>query len=276
MSYGGNINDSHTRPDGAAGPGGFFPSSGPTNQDGPPLLHCDVSFHNPAGMVRGTRWWRTVSDLTRQVQSPVTDRRLPRDRSPMCATACAARATSECTSAGALTRCLGSAAYFGSAGLRKPQITSSPCLTQAWPSVAPTDPAPMMAMRADNAWKTRRHSCATLHRSYVNSVCGRYSAIADNGQPERTKCVRMSLTLAQPCRSSCREWAPTSLADNKCVTCFQALIACSISQEPPDSNDIPYAVPKGCLAAHADCTTNCRRQTAPTSETPNANAENPK
>jgi hypothetical protein len=119
-------------------------------------------------------------------------------------------------------------------------------------------------------------TCATLHRSYVNSVCERHSAIADNGQPERTKCVRMSLTLAQQCRSSCREWAPTSLADNKCVTCFQGLIACSISQEPPDSNDIPYAVPKGCLAAHADCTANCRGQTAPTSETPNANAENPK
>src|SRR5262249_48068971 len=34
-------------------------------------------------------------------------------------------------SAGALTRCLGSAAYFGSAGLRKPQITSSPCWSQA-------------------------------------------------------------------------------------------------------------------------------------------------
>src|SRR5215510_2349416 len=101
-------------------------------------------------------------------------------------------------------------------------------------------------------------TCATLHRSHVSSVCERYSAIADNGQPERTKCVRMSLTLAQQCRSSCREWAPTSLADNKCVTCFQALIACSISQEQPDSNDIPYAVPKGCLTALADCTANCR------------------
>jgi TPR repeat protein len=116
-------------------------------------------------------------------------------------------------------------------------------------------------------------TCATLHRSYVNSVCGRYSAIADNGQPERTKCVRMSLTLAQPCRSSCREWAPTSLADNKCVTCFQVLIACSIGQEPPDSNDIPYAVPKDCLAAHADCTANCRGQTGAKSETPKANRE---
>jgi uncharacterized protein len=115
--------------------------------------------------------------------------------------------------------------------------------------------------------------CATLHRSYVNSVCGRYSAIADNGQPERTKCVRMSLTLAQPCRSSCREWAPTSLADNKCVTCFQVLIACSSGQEPPDSNDKPYAVPKDCLAALADCTANCRGQTGAKSGTPNASRE---
>src|ERR1700730_18546928 len=31
-------------------------------------------------------------------------------------------------SAGGLTRSLGKTAYFGSAGLRKPQITSSPCL----------------------------------------------------------------------------------------------------------------------------------------------------
>jgi hypothetical protein len=118
--------------------------------------------------------------------------------------------------------------------------------------------------------------CATLHRSYVNSVCERYSATADNGQPERTKCVRMSLTLAQPCRSSCREWAPTSLADNKCVTCFQMLITCSISQGPPDSqvSDMPYAVySKDCLAAHADCTANCRGQAGAKSETPNANRE---
>src|SRR5262249_32020846 len=119
-------------------------------------------------------------------------------------------------------------------------------------------------------------TCATLHRSYANSVCERYSAIADGDKPGRTKCVSMSLTLAQQCRSSCREWAPTSLADNKCVTCFQALIACSISQEPPDSNDIPYAVPKDCFAMHADCTANCREQTAPTSATPNANTEKPK
>jgi hypothetical protein len=117
-------------------------------------------------------------------------------------------------------------------------------------------------------------TCATLHRSYVNSVCERYSAIADGDKPERTKCVSTSLTLAQQCRSSCRKWAPTPLADNKCVICFQTLIACSISQEPTDSNDMPYAVhSRGCLAALADCTANCRGQSAATSGTPNANGE---
>src|SRR5262249_41511021 len=120
-------------------------------------------------------------------------------------------------------------------------------------------------------------TCATLHRSYVNSVCERYSAIADGDKPERTKCVSMSLTLAQQCRGFCREWASTSLADNHCVTCFQMLIPCSISRGPPDSqgSDMLYAVySKDCLATHADCTANCRGQTAPT--TPNVNAEKPK
>src|SRR5215472_15945745 len=62
--------------------------------------------------------------------------------------------TSAClmASAGALTRSLGSAACFGSAGLRTPQITSSPCLIQARPSVAPTDPAPMIAIRINTSW----------------------------------------------------------------------------------------------------------------------------
>ena len=136
------------------------------------------------------------------------------------------------------------------------------------------DGAQVAARRA-----TCMQACATFHRSYVNSVCERYSAIADSDKPERTKCVSMSLTLAQQCRGSCREWAPTSLADNKCVTCFQTLIACSISQEPPDGqgNDMPYAMySKRCLAALADCTANCSGQTAPTSGTPSANGEKPK
>jgi TPR repeat protein len=117
-------------------------------------------------------------------------------------------------------------------------------------------------------------TCATLHRSYVNSVCERYSAIADGDKPERTKCISMSLTLAQQCRGSCREWAPTSLADNKCVTCFEVLIACSISEEPTDNNDISYAVhSKGCLTALADCTANCRGHMGATSAAPTANGE---
>src|SRR5262249_41627230 len=62
--------------------------------------------------------------------------------------------TSAClmASAGALTRSLGSAACFGSAGLRTPQLTSSPCLIQARPTVAPTDPAPMIAIRMNTSW----------------------------------------------------------------------------------------------------------------------------
>ena len=115
--------------------------------------------------------------------------------------------------------------------------------------------------------------CTTLHRSYVNFVCGRYSAIAENGQPERSKCVRISTTLAEPCRSSCREWARTSLGENKCVTCFQAVIDCSIRQQATDISDVPYAVPKDCLAALADCTASCRAQIGVKSGPSDANRE---
>jgi uncharacterized protein len=115
--------------------------------------------------------------------------------------------------------------------------------------------------------------CTTLHRSYVNSVCGRYSATAENGQPERTKCVRISTTLAEPCRSSCREWARTSLGENECVTCFQAVIDCNIRQRATDISDIPYAVPKDCLAALVDCTASCRAQTGVKSGPPDASRE---
>jgi TPR repeat protein len=122
-------------------------------------------------------------------------------------------------------------------------------------------------------------TCATLHRSYVNSVCERFSATADGDKPERTKCINVSVTTAKRCRDSCREWAPGPRADNKCVTCFQMLIACSTSQESPDNqgNDRPYAeYSRDCLAALADCTADCRRQAAaPTSSTPNANMEGP-
>jgi len=39
-----------------------------------------------------------------------------------------------------------------SPALRSPQITSSPCLIQARPSAAPTDPAPMIAIRMNTSW----------------------------------------------------------------------------------------------------------------------------
>src|SRR5712692_9069286 len=69
-------------------------------------------------------------------------------------------------SAGALTRSLGSAACFGSAGLRSPQITSSPCLIQARPSVAPTDPSPMIAIRMNTSWFCARanQALSALHQ----------------------------------------------------------------------------------------------------------------
>jgi TPR repeat protein len=121
-------------------------------------------------------------------------------------------------------------------------------------------------------------ACGTLHRSYVNSVCNRYAAIADGDKPDRTKCVGTSLTAAQQCRGSCRDWAHTSQADNSCVTCFQMLTACSTSQTPMDSqsNDTPYEESsKRCLAALADCTASCRRQMAQPSGTPGTNAERP-
>jgi TPR repeat protein len=121
-------------------------------------------------------------------------------------------------------------------------------------------------------------TCATFQTSYVDSVCERYSAIADSDKPERMKCIDMSLKLAKQCRESCREWAPTSLTDNKCATCFQVLIACSTSLEQPDNegDDKTYAVSsKDCLAAHAECRANCGGQAAPRAGTLNANGEKP-
>src|SRR5262245_29601630 len=117
-------------------------------------------------------------------------------------------------------------------------------------------------------------TCSTLQRSYVDSICEPYSA--DDDQPERTKCVGMSLTLAQRCRGSCREWAPASLGDNKCVTCFQTLTACSIGKGPPASqgNGKPYAVDSNaCLVEYVYCTANCRGERAPMPEAPSATRE---
>jgi len=54
-------------------------------------------------------------------------------------------------------------------------------------------------------------TCLTLHRSYVTSVCDRYSEIVDDEKPERATCVGMSLTLARQCRvirrHAARQWA---------------------------------------------------------------------
>jgi len=124
-------------------------------------------------------------------------------------------------------------------------------------------------------------TCVTLHRSYVTSICDRYSATVDDVRPERTTCIGKSLTLARQCRDSCREWAHTPLAEkeNKCVACFQTLIACSSSQQPTagQDNDRSYAADsKACLAASADCTANCRAlMAAPASGTPEAGSERP-
>jgi TPR repeat protein len=115
-------------------------------------------------------------------------------------------------------------------------------------------------------------SCAGLHRSYVDAVCGRYSASESDDKSERTKCIEMSLTVAKQCRGTCREWAPSLLAENKCIPCVQAVIACSIRQEPPNSQggDAQSAVySKACLAALADCLASCSRETASTPGAPN-------
>jgi hypothetical protein len=69
-----------------------------------------------------------------------------------------------------------------------------------------------------------------------------------------------------------KTWAPSLLAENKCIPCLHALIACNIRQEPPNSqrDDAQYAVySKACLAALADCMASCSKETAPTSGTPN-------
>ena len=107
-------------------------------------------------------------------------------------------------------------------------------------------------------------TCAALHRSYVSSVCDRYSSTASEGEPERRKCIGMSLTLAKQCRDSCREWGPILSPDNKCLACFRAIISCSVSQELLYSqlDERPYSVHSTeCVASHAECMMNCGRQT---------------
>jgi uncharacterized protein len=115
-------------------------------------------------------------------------------------------------------------------------------------------------------------TCAELHRSYVSSVCDRFSSTANVEKPERTKCIDMSLTLARQCRETCREWAPTLSAENRCLTCFSALIACSVSQKLrySPSEERPYAVHSGtCLASQTDCMAKCSGQASALSGTAN-------
>jgi TPR repeat protein len=127
---------------------------------------------------------------------------------------------------------------------------------------APRDGVEVAARRA-----TCAQTCTELHRSYVMSICERFSVEIDGEQPERTKCIGTSLSMAQQCRDTCREWAPSSQAENKCLACFRALTACSSSQEPPagEGRDQPYeGYAKACLAAFADCNAGCSGQKART------------
>jgi TPR repeat protein len=107
-------------------------------------------------------------------------------------------------------------------------------------------------------------TCAELHRSYVNSVCERYSSIADEDKSERTKCIDTTLMLASQCRVTCREWAPTLLSDNKCLSCFRDLIACGIKEAPNKEGDKrPFSVDSGeCLGSLSECMTNCGKATS--------------
>jgi hypothetical protein len=106
-------------------------------------------------------------------------------------------------------------------------------------------------------------TCAALQRSFVSSVCEHHSSTSIEENPERTKCIEMSLTVTKQCRDTCREWASTLSSDNRCLTCFRSLIACSVSQESfRQGDERPYAEDaKGCLGSLADCMTSCSRQT---------------
>lgn len=120
------------------------------------------------------------------------------------------------------------------------------------------DPAQVGARRT-----SCMQTCAALHRSYINSVCEHYSPTTNGGKPERTKCFNSALAVSRQCTDSCREWAATLLSENKCLTCFQALLPCSISQEPRNSqgDETSYALnSNSCLAALAHCTEECGGQ----------------
>jgi TPR repeat protein len=99
-------------------------------------------------------------------------------------------------------------------------------------------------------------TCAELHRSYVSSVCERYSSIDDGDKPERAKCIDVGLSLAGRCRVTCREWAPTLVSDNKCLPCFRTMIACSIREGDKRS----FATDsEECLGSLSACMTNCEK-----------------
>jgi hypothetical protein len=104
-----------------------------------------------------------------------------------------------------------------------------------------------------------------LQRSYVSSVCERYSSITgDEDKPERTKCIDTTLTQASQCRFSCREWAPTLLPDNKCLSCFREMIACSIKAVPDKHGDKrSFAMDSAvCLESLSACRTSCGKETS--------------
>ncbi len=109
-------------------------------------------------------------------------------------------------------------------------------------------------------------TCAELHKSYANSVCEGYSSTADGDKSERTKCIGAGLTLARHCRATCREWAPTLVSDNKCLSCFRSLIACSINRQPTNAEaaKTPFAVDSSeCLESLSDCMSSCGKANSP-------------
>jgi TPR repeat protein len=138
---------------------------------------------------------------------------------------------------------------------------------------APRDGFQVAARRA-----TCVEACATFHRSYANSVCERFTAEVDGERPQRSRCVGATMMLAQQCRDTCREWAPSSQADNKCLACFETLVACGRSQELPaeQGGEQPYETyAKNCLAAFANCNSSCSAQKRPTLAAPGANRTKP-
>jgi TPR repeat protein len=109
-------------------------------------------------------------------------------------------------------------------------------------------------------------TCAELHRAYVSSVCERYSSTADSDKPERTKCIDTSLNVARYCRDTCREWAPTLAPDNKCLSCFRDVIACSINRKAPrrETDKSSFAADSDeCLESFSECTQTCEKGTSP-------------